>query len=589
MPSPPDEETKQQLSEILEQIGISRVYFVDDAVDLIDDLDQFLGKVAQVIAEGKKAQLEEIKLQGINFGVPENAVRSHIRSAWNNINKSKQKKYIAQIFKIAGEENTDKDFKAISGVKNFFTKGIDVQTLSPNKWNESREEILESIGEGEKLLVLLDQDLKYAGGEFESRKGADLIVALKQHIKDKKVICALLTHTISEVSHETSSREEICNDKELEVEDFFPLAKKRLENVQLFSDGIKKAVLNGYCETLKSETIKIIKTAYKKTANRVKAMDTYVFDRAVLKSSLNEGVWEPTTLFRMINFIFADYSQEEMIKRRYSAQVNPDIDLANNINQINFGMPESEGSYEDHIELRKQELYERAELVNGLYKPIENGDIFRATNATKSENYILISQPCDLMVRAEGLRNTKFVTLMKITEKKQNDSKLSISKHRLPYYSHTEQKLFEGIVNFKEIIVADIDFLDLVVYNQEGVGKIDLNTNSACPPNFHAPWKKRHEIIVKKLKTIRERIENSKADLSKVEEESVRKNLLELTMPKVSFPCSIGKSVSYEDGIFDFGIERINRFRRPGADYLLEKFTKYNSRTAEPHDFAKKQ
>jgi len=51
------------------------------------------------------------------------------------------------------------------------------------------------------------------------------------------------------------------------------------------------------------------------------------------------------------------------------------------------------------------EVYEPANLVNEFNHPLRNGDVFEATFGSAAEQFILIAQPCDLMVRKNSQRS----------------------------------------------------------------------------------------------------------------------------------------------------------------------------------------
>ena len=54
--------------------------------------------------------------------------------------------------------------------------------------------------------------------------------------------------------------------------------------------------------------------------------------------------------------------------------------------------------------LQRLERYELAEYLNSHYIPIELGDIFQKMGDS-AKRYVLLAQPCDLMVRTDGKRN----------------------------------------------------------------------------------------------------------------------------------------------------------------------------------------
>src|SRR5690606_13245956 len=114
------------------------------------------------------------------------------------------------------------------------------------------------------------------------------------------VIVALLTHTVTSYEEELPQRLEICGRiAALNIIDFFVLAKSRLDKPEVFGDGLKKVLLNTYCEQVKSKTIEIIRAAQATTIEELSKFDTYDFDYTVFKTSNTEGIWEPETLLRI--------------------------------------------------------------------------------------------------------------------------------------------------------------------------------------------------------------------------------------------------------------------------------------------------
>src|SRR5690606_38544004 len=119
----------------------------------------------------------------------------------------------------------------------------------------------------------------------------------------KNIVCALITHLITEVKKELPERDKIVKESDgaLSKNDFFALTKKRINDPEKFCDGIKKTLLNEYCEKIKEEATEIIEEAYKEVLTKLNELDTYDFDHIILRSSYGEGVWEVNTLMRIAN------------------------------------------------------------------------------------------------------------------------------------------------------------------------------------------------------------------------------------------------------------------------------------------------
>jgi hypothetical protein len=71
----------------------------------------------------------------------------------------------------------------------------------------------------------------------------------------------------------------LAEEEELRLDQFLPLAKMRLADDAsplLFADGLKKTVLNTFCERLKSTAIAILREAHERAVNRLLELDARV-------------------------------------------------------------------------------------------------------------------------------------------------------------------------------------------------------------------------------------------------------------------------------------------------------------------------
>ena len=105
-----------------------------------------------------------------------------------------------------------------------------------------------------------------------------------------------------------------------------------------------------------------------------------------------------------------------MIDQNYMTSVNPEICAATEVSKVEFKVEDSINPYSERFKLRHKEIYEGGDLINGLRKPIDNGDIFEITEGEKkSKKFILVAQECDLMVRGkDGNRGARAAVLLQI-------------------------------------------------------------------------------------------------------------------------------------------------------------------------------
>lgn len=589
--------TADKLKILLDILNIKVVYYVDDENHLTDfDVQVVTGEISKIYGLNKEEQLKSIQIEELDWEMPPEGVLENIKEQWATLSFEKKQTLYSDVLKISGGEDIKLDFERAVRIGEQIPEGL-IKIMSPQEWDEEKGKLAGNIGEGEMALVLFDEDLKHAGAEYSTIRGQDLIVQVKKMGVNDKVICSLLTHKIPSLKDEFTFRDTIIKERagnDLEVNDFFPLAKERLDTPEVFADGIKKALLNKYFESIKKHTIDLVKYSYGKAAEMIDSFDTYDFDDTILKTSLKEGVWEPETIIRISDILFENELKKRMVETDYVPKVNIDLKASQKFSEIQFDVPGNIQPYSDKLTIRHHEIYDPNEIINALRKPLENGDIFQIGN----NKFILVAQPCDMMVRAKdakkGLRNAKVATLLRIEEKEFSKNKLkeiveSADKFPLVYYVRGTKNL--GIVQFSSFLIVDVDLLDLCVFNENGDSKIDMANPIVDTDYLSIGWEARFDILLKKLSVIQSKISEVKNLLQGLQPEQAQ-SILSQFYPKLIIASSIEDfshscAVNAEISNFDFFVKRCLHFKIPGSNNLLEKYTAYLSRKAEPHDFAR--
>ncbi len=596
---PPREPIKDRVGKLAELLNVKKVYFIDDANCKDVDVEVFLGKIRHIHQQEEVVEkLNDIHIEGVTYSDPFDIVSANVKEKWSNFDRAKRHELLKKINQANEDQQSVMDYEVTPKIKEYFSDDLLV-SIDPFEWETLLATLSDTIGDGEKLFLIFDQDLKNAGGKFSHISGIDLIIKVKESDLKDKVICALLTHEITLTDQELYYREQKKDSYEPSIEyaDFFPLAKKRLEEPEVFADGIKKTFINKHFEIIKEETIKLVKESYGKSIEKIKKFNTYEFDETVIKSSLKEGVWEIETLLRIADIFQKDELMQAMSESDFSEKVNKEIKQSITFGDIEFFIPDDYKPYSDKVKIRHKEIYQSRELINKLHKPIENGDIFELDG----EKFILVAQPCDMMVRGKstkcGSRNANYVTLLKIDSislsdytakvKKPNSMQHYLAdKHGLLYFEDGQTSV--GVVKFNEFITVDVDILDLIVYNELGSCTYVSPDNLFGPNLYNTAWELRFSFIKNKIDAFKEVIATAMANVrDEIENKSeyIAKNFY----PKLVVGSSSKKTYTtiYENENFDFGIKRILNYKSYNAAFLLDRYTRYLSRTAELHDFAR--
>ena len=126
-------------------------------------------------------------------------------------------------------------------------------------------------------------------------------------------------------------------------------------------------------------------------------LSTPDFDRIVFGSSRREGVWEPDTLLRVFGILMRREARSQLYQ---DADISTAVAEARRISAIPEDVAaalDEESASPEVLRIQRFESYESDDELNQFHVPIELGDIFERDS--NGQRYILLVQPCDLMVR----------------------------------------------------------------------------------------------------------------------------------------------------------------------------------------------
>lgn len=595
----------EKLEQLLQLTNIEEVYYIDDLFEY-EPLPELVSHAKDLFDAGDITKLNELFDGAVKTSVPDADIfGNEVENYWEGLGKKAREEVIGKMDKGAFNKS---DYERTDKLKSYFPPDT-IQLVSPDKWEKTLKEIEKKYrSQNKKVLILFDQELKFAEGErFRNGTvtGIELIASARNSKASNNIVCALITHLITEVSKELPARDKLVDDSSnaLMKDDFFALTKKRINYPEKLCDGIKKVLLNEHCELIKVQATDIIKDAYKQVVDKLHKLDTYDFDHIILRSSYGEGVWEVNTLMRIANNLFDQEIEDLMVKKKFAKSINPAIKKSKELSDITFTIPANHQPYNEKLTLRHHDIYHAGDRINGLHQPLENGDIFEVYEGTGKGLYILVAQECDLMMRTnkggkQGERAASTAMLLKLKTYKQQELQQEMEAHFkkagmvMHYYANKFQleyfvpgKKDVGVVLFTQEFRVDLDVLDLVVFNADGKALINLIANKFDTDLVSASWEMRyhklHKHYVKQQKRIVELLKKTDGKLDKP-----TKQLLVNSIGCGLAPIrNLGKPNVYNDDKFEFGIKRVMRLKKDGATYLLDRYYKHLSRKAEPHDF----
>ncbi|MEQ9248869.1 MAG: hypothetical protein RLO21_23060, partial [Nitratireductor sp.] len=313
-------------------------------------------------------------------------------------------------------------------------------------------------------------------------------------------------------------------------------------------------------------------------------LDPIDFEHMIVKSSETEGVSELETLIRVYGIIQKDQVKAQILQQ---ARVSEFSAAARTVKDIaDIGRELSATSQERLYKLRWEELYESDELVNGYNDPLRNGDVFEIGEGSDLKLWVLIAQPCDLMVRTDGKRvredNFKVAVLAPLrtrdlgVEAQMKDG-LNFS---LDHYDHNGAQ--SGVVQFADATPANLHVLDLAVLNKDG----QCQLSAAVDPDLSLPsksWEKR----VRKLRAHFDRVTRQIEDARREYKDAVANLLCAAIVPRASPKRAFAKYGTYVNGSYSYPIRRRGRIRDPLATSLLSAYGRFLARDAYEHDYSR--
>jgi hypothetical protein len=578
----------QAIQTLIQHFQINRVIYVDDYFEERFEVEPMIGWLSDQ-QNDNLPQAQEI-FTGIPFDADHDIWAQAFRNYWGNLRSANQKEIAINVARILGK-SLSQDNIVVGKFPGIFPGEIQVVLLSPTQWMIQKEDLLLSVSPQAKAMCFFDQDLSWARGFTDTgpRSGIGLVQEIIQHGNHDNVICCLLTHTITSLDGEMDAWRHLAKSNSLKLHEFLPLAKLRLSNGEspvLFADGLKKAALNLHVENIKKIAINIVKKGSQLAIQEFQNLDVYDFDQMVLQSSYDDGVWEAETLMRIYQIFQKDSFTRAMLGLGNSRKMAQNFELARRLNEVDLNGILKYG-YPQVKPIRRKELFEENNVL--LHSPLETGDIFSSLDEQKL--FVLLGQPCDLLMRKDGARNNPNLAVPLVLIEKESATKKFASSYwkthaKLDYYFVDRQNI--AIISFAKSFHVDVEVLDLAVIHTLGLCEIDIRKQKRRMPSnrFTPGWIIRTRKLIETFSNYEQDLKTFKTHLRNITDQDIQRKIWQAAMPKISITDLGLAVVPYENGVFNFGLKRIGRIRQPGAERLLKSYTQYLSRDADEVDFA---
>ena len=587
-----DRETaRQDAKTLFDRVGIARILMVDD--EYAADVGDLLG-MCEDLGGVRTAELPH--LQGVPPEAPVDVRTEVIRETWEGLGRAQRR----ELLRLAGEVHAAQtgacadsgpeegaaagagtgaeegaaagDDKAASSLDDLLKdlEGLDFKPLSLGDWEDGRAGFL-TDDQAAKTLVLFDRD--FSGEGAGANEGVRHIQGLQQ---EDIGFFGMVSHTVA-LGEEHEAWQRLSADYNLDRDKLVVIAKDRLKadppDYHGFLGMVRLAALSGRYARVKNGAWAIFANSVSEAESRMERLSVLDFDRMVFTSSRDESVWEPDTLLRVFGILMRREARSRLhADEEFMSEVETARGVSDAPIRVVNGLKEEEGSNEA-LEVQRFEIYDSGTELNQFRVPIELGDIFCI--GPNDKLFMLLAQPCDLVVRDGGKRNhetSKLQRMVAVAELVRDQDEKRESWGRLPFYEEATGK--PAFVNFGKVHQVPLAVLDLCVLS--GDGSAAINVEGRAPPVLVEPWTARHKRLT--------RIFGAAA---KTHEELTKKGIggdeARLALPGwwntlALEPAVVGKTVQYT-------VQRTIRLRQPWSGALLTEFAQYQARAAFEHDF----
>lgn len=587
-------------------IGVQRIIVVDDEYAILE-VEELLGICTEL---DPTLAAELAYLDNVDFSADREIWVGIVREEWTKLNNAERRSLLEQartLRNVASPEPSGQspaaeeqaDTKAATSLDIVLSQlpGCEYITLSLSQWRSQADKFLDDDKTATTVL-LFDRDF---GREEEGTEQEGVKLIRYAQRKDVRY-CGLISRTVP-LEGETDAWSEIAADHGLERDKFVVVSKERLTSdppdFYGFLRMLRFVALSGRYSVVKKMAWSIFEESVTEAKATVDQLSVLDFDRIVFESSRQEGVWEPETLFRVFDILMRRAARSGLY---LTSDISEAVAEARRISLIPEKIARALGEERTSAEAQKIqrfESYESDEELNRCHLPIELGDIFE--DASNHQRYILLAQPCDLMVRGTGKRSYEdrrhgrtgaLVELIvdpgdedsseettegeRAKEKKAREEK---TKERmaqgiwveLPFYDADPRR--SAFANFAKVHQVQLAVLDLCALRADGIAAINVDT--ACPDLVIAPWKRRYGRLQRFFEAALSRYRQL--------EETQLSELKSLALPLAS--GTVQFQASGNDKTVEYSLKRVMRLRQPRSGALLTALTQFQARAAFKHPF----
>jgi len=568
--------TPEEISKLVRAARISRLIWIDDRFGTRD-----IARLARTIATkidvfwtlSPQAQLPHSRLCDIPVGSDPQSIDVRVLNILQKMRDQgespqelidvldRQIRRLDDTYPLPIKDLSGKQFEDIEAA--FRSAGTTVEALSLNDWVDRRDAICASLSEDD--VFFIDQDFSTEDGGGTETGEEILTDVLGQ--RQQNFVCIFFTHAIG-IADVSTTRTEIAKKIRMPTMEhrFAVVSKESLTaedggGYDALRVAFKEAFLKDWCFSIAARSGDAMSAALKEASATLLALKVDELAAAFFRKAFKDGTLEPDVLLRVF-FLAARIKLQDHRRQ--------DQTLWKRLSSIRRVLAETPSDRlrsspsEALRQWREREIFDPAEVVNETFSPIFLGDVFTIERGGKKLYYVLVAQPCDLMIRDTGLRNNNEALFLAVSDKPPKNQSFA--------YEFEFPVLGKRWILYSGSIPVNLNLLDITSFRADG--KL-LFTGSIEPAELMLPG------VIKKLEQLR----RSFSGLFKASGERTGAPIAG-KYRRLSVSQFAGEDEPLKDDRIELRINRVGRIRSPYAEAILSGFALYHTRVAFDYDFA---
>jgi hypothetical protein len=320
-------------------------------------------------------------------------------------------------------------------------------------------------------------DLNESSGPDE--RGLEILAELAR--RHSKGIAFILTHAAteeSEAAEERRLREEIVVSESLGTQ-VTVVAKERLARgaAAAFEVGFRRAGFRSVLHRVLVAARATILPAFDDAAKTLLQIAPEALERHVYARGREEGVSELHVVERGVSAVISKQLRKFFGSDAVAIEA---LKALRSLGDPGFAQPTADAK-EALASLRRAEIWDDEGTVNSAFSPLANGDVFQLDGGeeetwNQNRRFVLLGQPCDLMIRQDGSRAQNDAMLVTLKQDQGGNPREKVP--RLPFLLDGER----WKLDFSDIAHVRLDVLDLACFRRDG--RVRLDTDHVASPSL---------------------------------------------------------------------------------------------------------